>query len=50
MSKVNKKEKPLNLNFAEPSEQKSLNFLLDRVNKNFKNQLLVDVQLAKEPF
>ena len=50
MSKVTKKQKPFDLNFAEPSEQKFLNFLLDHVNKNFKNQLLVDVQLAKQPF
>ena len=40
-SKVNKKEKPFNLNHGEPSEVKSFAFFI-------KNQLLIYVQQGKE--
>ena len=41
------KEESLNLYHAEPSEVKSLACPLVCVNENFKNQLLMDVQLIK---
>ena len=43
---MTKKEEPLNLNHAEPSEVKSLGLFV--LNENFKSQLLMDVQLIKE--
>ena len=48
VSKVTKKEEPLNVNLAEPNEMKALHYILVCVNQNFKNQLLIDVQLIKK--
>ena len=46
--KVTKKEEPLNLKLAEPSEMKDLHFLLVCVNENFKDKSLIDVELIQE--
>ena len=45
---MTKNEEPLNLSHAGPSEVKAVHVLLVYVNENFRNQLLMDVQLIKE--